>query len=50
MLAEKDLHALAEFAVEADLLVISDEVYEHLVYDGGAICRWRPIQVWPSGR
>jgi N-succinyldiaminopimelate aminotransferase len=34
VLSERDLRALAEFAVEADLLVISDEVYEHLVYDG----------------
>jgi N-succinyldiaminopimelate aminotransferase len=33
VLSDRDLHALAEFAVEADLLVISDEVYEHLVYD-----------------
>lgn len=34
VLSEHDLRALAGFAVEADLLVISDEVYEHLVYDG----------------
>jgi N-succinyldiaminopimelate aminotransferase len=34
VLSERDLRALAEFAVEADLLVISDEVYEHLVFDG----------------
>mgnify|MGYP003556217850 CR=1 FL=1 len=34
VLFEHDLRALAGFAVEADLLVISDEVYEHLVYDG----------------
>lgn len=45
VLAEKDLHALAEFAVEADLLVISDEVYEHLVYDGR---RHLPLATYPG--
>jgi N-succinyldiaminopimelate aminotransferase len=35
MVASADeLRALAELAVEADLLVITDEVYEHLVFDG----------------
>jgi N-succinyldiaminopimelate aminotransferase len=34
VLADDDLHALAEVAVEADLIVLSDEVYEHLVFDG----------------
>ena len=29
-----ELTALAELAVERDLLVITDEVYEHLVFDG----------------
>jgi N-succinyldiaminopimelate aminotransferase len=29
-----DLAAIAEIAVAADLLVITDEVYEHLVFDG----------------
>ncbi len=29
-----ELAAIAEIAVAADLLVITDEVYEHLVYDG----------------
>lgn len=31
---DDELRALAELAVEADLLVITDEVYEHLVFDG----------------
>ena len=31
---DAELRALAELAVEKDLLVISDEVYEHLVFDG----------------
>lgn len=29
-----ELQAIAEIALSADLLVITDEVYEHLVYDG----------------
>ncbi|MCH9708606.1 MAG: pyridoxal phosphate-dependent aminotransferase [Actinomycetia bacterium] len=31
---DDELRALAELAVSADLLVITDEVYEHLVFDG----------------
>lgn len=33
VLARADLEALAELAVEHDLLVLSDEVYEHLLFD-----------------
>ena len=33
VLADPDLRALAELAVDANLLVITDEVYEHLVFD-----------------
>ena len=29
-----DLHKLAELAVKHDILVISDEVYEHIIFDG----------------
>jgi N-succinyldiaminopimelate aminotransferase len=36
VLTDGELRALAALAVEADLLVISDEVYERLVYDGRA--------------
>ena len=45
VLSDDDLCALAGFAVEADLLVISDEVYEHLVYDGA---RHLPIATYPG--
>jgi len=45
VLSDADLRALAELAVEADLLVISDEVYEHLVYDD---TRHRPIATYPG--
>jgi N-succinyldiaminopimelate aminotransferase len=31
---DEELRALADLAVTADLLVITDEVYEHLVFDG----------------
>jgi N-succinyldiaminopimelate aminotransferase len=34
VLSESELAAIAEVAAAADLLVITDEVYEHLVFDG----------------
>jgi N-succinyldiaminopimelate aminotransferase len=34
VLSATELTTIAEIAVAADLLVITDEVYEHLVYDG----------------
>lgn len=34
VLRSEELAAVAQIAVEADLLVITDEVYEHLVFDG----------------
>ncbi|MEZ0363762.1 pyridoxal phosphate-dependent aminotransferase [Mycobacterium sp. pUA109] len=40
VLTEAELTAIAQIAVDADLLVITDEVYEHLVYDGR---RHRPL-------
>ena len=30
----EELHAVAQICVEHDLVVVTDEVYEHLVYDG----------------
>ena len=45
VLRDDELRALAEVAVEADLLVISDEVYERLVFDGG---EHRPIASYPG--
>jgi N-succinyldiaminopimelate aminotransferase len=35
VLRNNELEAIAEVAVDADLLVITDEVYEHLVFDDG---------------
>ncbi|WP_378736884.1 pyridoxal phosphate-dependent aminotransferase [Nocardia brasiliensis] len=34
VLGRADLQAIAEIACEHDILVLTDEVYEHLVYDG----------------
>ena len=34
VLTEAELQALVEVATENDLYVISDEIYEHLIYDG----------------
>lgn len=45
VLSDNDLRALSVLAVEADLLVISDEVYEHLVFDGA---RHLPIATYPG--
>lgn len=45
VLTDDELAALADFAVAADLLVITDEVYEHLVYDGRA---HRPLANYPG--
>ncbi|MFD5749947.1 pyridoxal phosphate-dependent aminotransferase [Streptomyces sp. NPDC127033] len=41
-----ELAAIAELAVERDLLVITDEVYEHLVFDGEHV----PIATLPGMR
>ena len=35
MYTEDDLRQLAELAVEKNIYVVSDEIYEHLIYDGG---------------
>ncbi|GAA0634009.1 pyridoxal phosphate-dependent aminotransferase [Sporichthya brevicatena] len=46
VLSREELTAVAEVAVEHDLLVVSDEVYEHLVFDGEHI----PISTLPGMR
>jgi N-succinyldiaminopimelate aminotransferase len=43
--SDTELRAIAALAVEHDLLVISDEVYEQLVFDG---LRHRPIANYPG--
>ena len=34
VLTRDELTAIAELAVERDLIVVTDEVYEHLIFDG----------------
>jgi N-succinyldiaminopimelate aminotransferase len=46
VLTRDELTAIAELAVERDLLVVTDEVYEHLVFDGEHI----PIASLPGMR
>jgi N-succinyldiaminopimelate aminotransferase len=49
MVASHDeLTALAQLAVDADLLVISDEVYEHLVYSDPPGYRHLPLANYPG--
>jgi N-succinyldiaminopimelate aminotransferase len=43
VLTTGELAAIAEIAVSADLLVITDEVYEHLVYPSPEGCRHLPL-------
>lgn len=45
VLGDDELRALAELATDADLLVISDEVYERLTFDGYA---HRPVATYPG--
>ena len=45
VLSDDECRALAEVAVDADLLVISDEVYERLTFDGRV---HRPLASYPG--
>jgi len=45
---DTELAAIAALAVEHDLLVISDEVYEQLTYNGSGSHRHRPIAGYPG--
>jgi N-succinyldiaminopimelate aminotransferase len=45
VLSEGELAAIAQIAVDADLLVITDEVYEHLVFDEA---RHVPLATFPG--
>jgi aspartate/methionine/tyrosine aminotransferase len=42
---DEELAALADLAIRRDLFVFTDEVYEHIVYDGR---RHRSIATWPG--
>ncbi len=47
VLDDEQLKTIAELAIERDLIVVSDEVYEHLTYDG---TRHRSIATLPGMR
>ncbi|MEV5143485.1 pyridoxal phosphate-dependent aminotransferase [Streptomyces sp. NPDC052727] len=47
VLTRAELTAVAELAVERDLLVVTDEVYEHLVFDGA---EHLPLATFPGMR
>jgi N-succinyldiaminopimelate aminotransferase len=44
VLSKDELQAIADVAIEHDLIVVTDEVYEHLVYDGEHV----PISTLPG--
>ncbi|MCC5032552.1 pyridoxal phosphate-dependent aminotransferase [Streptomyces sp. WAC 00631] len=46
VLGREELTAIAELACERDLLVVTDEVYEHLVFDGEHL----PLAAFPGMR
>jgi N-succinyldiaminopimelate aminotransferase len=46
VLGDAELSAVAALAVERDLVVVTDEVYEHMVYDGAH----RPLSTYPGMR
>ncbi|MGH3356038.1 MAG: pyridoxal phosphate-dependent aminotransferase [Nocardioidaceae bacterium] len=47
VLDDHELAAIADVAVEHDLVVVTDEVYEHLTYDGAP---HRPLATYPGMR
>ncbi len=50
VLSEEELALVARLAVEHDAVVVTDEVYEHLVFDGHRHRRSPRCRAWPSGR
>ena len=45
--ASEDLETIADLARSEDLIVVADEIYEHIVFDGA---RHRSIATWPGMR
>ena len=45
--APEDLEAIADVARSQDLVVVADEIYEHIVFDGA---RHRSVATWPGMR
>ena len=48
--AQSELQFIADLAIEHDLIVVTDEVYEHLVFDGTRTRRSRPCLACASAR
>ena len=48
--SDDELDLVAATCVERDLLVVTDEVYEHLVFDGRPPCRWPAAGHAPTAR
>ncbi len=47
---QTELEGLAALAIEHDLFVLSDEIYEYFVFDGVATPAWRRCREWPSAQ
>ena len=45
-----ELTLIAELAQEHDVLVITDEVYDRILFDGASTSRWRRCRECGSGR
>ena len=41
---------VADLALEHDLIVVTDEVYEHSCSPAPCTSRWRHCRGWPSAR
>ena len=54
VLTREELQSVADVAIEHDLVVVTDEVYEHLVFDDACrprgTCRWRRCRGCGSAR
>ena len=51
VLTRGDLEAIAELAIRHDLVVLADEIYGRILYDGdGARLDRVAARAWPSGR
>jgi methionine aminotransferase len=48
VLSRADLDTLAELLRNTDIVLLSDEVYEHIVFDGAATRACCAIPNWPS--
>mgnify|MGYP006196926731 CR=1 FL=1 len=48
VMSQSELEAVARAASELDLMVVSDEVYEHMVFDGGQHQSAQGDLLWPQ--